>query len=158
MLTGGLVALLAGVGSCARKAVPPAQSEDASHAMTSAATNGVVTDERLASLRDSKRVLLVFAPSEADPRWQRQKELWKDAADAFADRDIVTLLALEHPSQRSDEVARRYGAGTNDFLVVLIGKDGHQAFRGADPVTALDLEERIDAMPMRRDEVRRRGR
>ncbi len=41
--------------------------------------------------------------------------------------------------------------------VLLIGKDGHVAFEAASPLAPADITGRIDRMPRRRDEMRRRG-
>jgi len=68
----------------------------------------------------------------------------------------VRLLIVEDQPDR--ELLRRFAIAEGAFAVVLVGKDGHQAFRSAQPVTAEDLCARIDAMPMRREELRRRGR
>ena len=52
-------------------------------------------------------------------------------------------------------VAKKYGVDPRTFAVVLIGKDGHDAFRAARPVKPEALYGVIDAMPMRRAEVKR---
>lgn len=47
------------------------------------------------------------------------------------------------------------GADGRRFKVYLIGKDGHTAFASETLVSAEDLFKRGDAMPIRRDEMRR---
>ena len=50
---------------------------------------------------------------------------------------------------------KKHGIDANGFAVVLIGKDGHDAFHAAKPVPAAVLYGVIDAMPMRRAEIKR---
>ena len=76
---------------------------------------------------------------------------------AFSERDLA----------RTDIIGTERGAGSlrahyqvkaGSFRVLLIGRDGHVAYGGPSPVTLRSLTARIDAMPMRRDEMRRQGR
>lgn len=111
------------------------------------------TDKLLAGYRDKNRVLLVFAPDKKDAAFQEQRKLWQGEQAGFADRDLVVAPVLKEGTRTG-----RYAAEVRSFRVVLIGKDGHEAYRSDQPVTAEALYRRIDAMPMRRDEVRRRRR
>ncbi len=113
----------------------------------------------LAAYRDNHRVLLVFAASDQDPAYLTQKKLWKSEKAGFDDRQLVVLpVFAEGRSGDTDppgELAKRFGVETGKFAVILIGKDGHDAYRTGEPVKAEALYERIDAMPMRREEMRR---
>lgn len=40
------------------------------------------------------------------------------------------------------------------FAVVLIGKDGGEKYRSCTPISSRNIFDRIDAMPMRRSEIR----
>jgi len=109
---------------------------------------------------------LVFAPSATDPRWARQDALLAGSQAQFADRDLLRFDLFERVQSRgarmplgpSQEAAlrARYRVERGSFRVLLIGKDGHVAFGGPMPVALSDLTDRIDRMPMRRDEMRRR--
>jgi len=48
------------------------------------------------------------------------------------------------------------GLRPNTFGVALVGKDGFEALRQAEPITMNALFAAIDAMPMRRRELERR--
>ena len=113
--------------------------------------------QTLAGYRGSRRVLLVFAASGQDPDYAAQRRLWDPEQAGFADRDLVTL-PLFAADRASRPLAEKYGVNPGRFAVVLVGKDGHEAFRAERPVPAGDLYARIDAMPMRRDEMRRKDR
>jgi hypothetical protein len=72
---------------------------------------------------------------------------------AFRDRDLLTLDSFEDGP--TGEVARReLGIGRGAFAVVLVGKDGGEKLRSTEPLRSRDLLDRIDAMPMRRREMR----
>lgn len=121
----------------------------------------------LSRCRDKHRVLLVFAPSASDPRWRRQDALLTGSRAQFADRDLLRFDLFERggrwgagaPLGRGETASlrARYRVKKGSFCVLLIGKDGHVAFAGPTPVPLSDLMGRIDRMPMRRDEMRRRG-
>lgn len=42
------------------------------------------------------------------------------------------------------------------FVAILVGKDGGEKYRSADPIAPQTLFDLIDAMPMRRREIRSR--
>lgn len=106
----------------------------------------------LASYEWKSRVLVVLAPSETDGQLKKQQSIVAEAATGFSERDltVVTEIRVEGP------LHRQFAAKGSDFQVLLIGKDGQTALRRSKAITAEELFEIIDAMPMRRDEVRRR--
>ena len=79
-------------------------------------------------------MLLVFAPSDQDPRYAATRLEAQAAACQIQDRDLVIAwLPLGGPSHLGDRplaadaqqrLRERYRIGTDDFVVVLIGKDG----------------------------------
>ena len=110
-------------------------------------------EEQLAALRDQSRVLLVFAPSAADPRYLTQQRITEEARAGFTERDLVTVVVLGD----APALDRRYAIASGTFAVLLIGKDGHTAYRSTEPLQAVELFAKIDAMPMRQAEMRERG-
>lgn len=124
------------------------------------ATPGVATRLRaqdptrtLAGFRGRNRVLVIFAASGRDPDYVAQNRLWEHEQAGFADRALVTLPVFA-AARRSAPLAGKYGVIPGRFTVVLVGKDGQEAFRSEQPVSANDIYSRIDAMPMRRAEMR----
>ena len=109
----------------------------------------------LSRYQGKNRLLLVFAPSASDPRWARQDLLLRRSGTQFADRDLLRFDVFERGQSRGLRARYRIKAGR--FRILLIGKDGHVAFLGTTPAAQGDLTGRIDRMPMRRDEMRRRG-
>ncbi len=109
----------------------------------------------LAPYRDKNRLLLVFAPSKTDPRWEKQNALLAASAAAFAERDLRRFDYLEHGGPNSAGLRARYGVKPGQFQVILVGKDGHAAWRSPAPASVDSLTGRIDQMPMRREEIKR---
>jgi hypothetical protein len=58
--------------------------------------------------------------------------------------------------ERSRQIRSRVAADGKHFQVFRVGKDGHTALSSDRPLSAAYLFGKIDAMPMRRDEMRRR--
>jgi hypothetical protein len=99
------------------------------------------------------RVLVVVAPvDDGDPKTQRQ--IYESAAAGMSERQIVLSEALGD-SERSQQIRSQLSADGRRFQVFLVGKDGNTAVSSDRPLSAGDLFARVDAMPMRQDEMRR---
>jgi hypothetical protein len=110
------------------------------------------------AMKDHRRVLLVAAPSPADPRLVHQRQAlagWRDGTD---DRDITLVeiggTRVRGVGEEASALRRRWRLPVRGFQVVLIGKDGHEALRRSEPLSADELRRTIDAMPMRRAGLR----
>jgi hypothetical protein len=119
----------------------------------------------LADLQWRDRVLLVFASSEDDARPQLEP-LMRRAAE-LEDRDLVLISII---GDRARVLAgRAYGlsatalrdgygiAAEAPLTVILIGKDGGEKRRSTRALSGDELFGTIDAMPMRRQEMEKRG-
>ena len=123
----------------------------------------------LAPYRGRNRVLVVFAPSRKDARYKQQSAWLETQPAGLNERDLILIYALADGKGRrvgnrlfgaGNENALRhpYGVGPRQFRVILIGKDGHEAYSSQQPISATRLYGLIDAMPMRRGEMRRKQR
>jgi hypothetical protein len=114
-----------------------------------------------------QRLMLIFAPGPSDPAF---RGLGQDLADHVAevrDRDLLVGHILETGAARlgerrlgpqdAAELRRRYRAARGRFTVVLIGKDGGEKMRQQDNASLQALFDRIDGMPMRQQEMRRKA-
>jgi len=127
-------------------------------------------DFRLDAHRWEHRLLFVFAPSaEADPL-ATQQEAFNGHAAGFRDRDLLLLTitgeARGHLQEEAgaepqplteaavDRLYDHFGVPLDAFRVVLVGKDGTEKRRDAEPVTTRSVFDTIDAMPMRQREMR----
>ena len=104
--------------------------------------------QNLDSVRWENRVLLIFSPDSSSKPYQEQLEIALLHHAAFAERDLVCVRAV------SENLRKKYAVSPKDFAAVLIGKDGGEKFRSQIPISAAQLLSIIDAMPMRRAEMR----
>jgi hypothetical protein len=96
------------------------------------------------------RKLLTFAPSDSR-EYEEQRDLFLGHEPGFEDRDLTITI---FPEDDDTEMRDRYGVKPGSFVVVLVGRDGGEKFRSEEPISAKELFDRIDAMPMRRREMR----
>ena len=129
-----------------------------------ASTAAMAASSTLARYQDHGRVLVVSAPSHDDGELRRQLEAVNRENTGMRERDLVVLQLVG--STGSDDRGRTLEAASvrrdlslpaDRFAVVLIGKDGRVKLRSDDAIGTKDLFGTIDAMPMRRQEMRRHG-
>lgn len=110
------------------------------------------------------RPLVVFAPSESDPGLTRQRGIVSALRPAFQDRAIVIVYVVgdrvsaemgRAPAVSAADLRARYGVERSAFRVLLVGKDGGVKLTSGSPMAAATLFSTIDAMPMRRNEMRK---
>ena len=112
----------------------------------------VAADDPLARHRWRDRVILVLAPSEADPSLVAQRHLLAAMGRGARERDLVLVEAVDGTPD-GQALRRRFG-GTG-FRAVLIGKDGGEKLTADHPLGADALFPLIDSMPMRQDEMKK---
>ena len=128
--------------------------------------------QTLATLVDRNRVLLIFAPTALDGRYGQQLDAFEHHEGDLRNRDVVlipliqqagprnlspVLRTLQPPRISDDEqltIRRRFHIAANEFAVILLGKDGGEKLRSITPITLARLTRTIDAMPMRKEEMR----
>lgn len=116
--------------------------------------------------RWKNRLVLICAPSRDSSPYRRQKDLLAGQQDEMQDRDIVVIELLmtgestigPDPLTMDQQLRLRgdYAVSGEGFHFVLVGKDGGVKLRATQPVAPEDLFERIDRMPMRQQEIRKR--
>ncbi len=121
---------------------------------------------------DQHRVLMVFAPTDTDPRFQRQIGLLAHHGAELKERDLIlrpnvvhaatstpdTLRTLNSPDPAGEqelEQRTHFHVAPSEFTVILVGKDGGEKLRQHTPLTFEQLAAKIDAMLMRREEMRK---
>lgn len=116
--------------------------------------------------RGEHRLFLILAPSPRNERFVRQDRLLEGSRSGFAERDLLRGDLFEDgtgsfdgapvPSGEAAAARERFGVEAGAFVALLVGKDGTVKHRFDEPVEAGELYRRIDAMPMRRREMRER--
>ncbi len=138
--SGGRIAIALTVSACAALAIAtPAKADP------------------LAGLRWKSRVLVLVAPSSQDGELRVQRRNIEAASGGMFERNIVLMEAVGDGHQ-ARQLRKRLATDGNEFRVFLVGKDGNTAFAANDPLAAQDIFGRIDAMPMRRDEMQKQSR
>jgi hypothetical protein len=115
-------------------------------------TNGVKAAP-LDQFRWKNRVLVVVAPL-GDPAAEEQRRIYNSAVKGMSERAIVLNEALDG-SERSRQIRSWLSADGGRFQVFLVGKDGNTAISSDKPMSVDYLFGKVDAMPMRRDEMER---
>jgi hypothetical protein len=113
-------------------------------------------DNPLASYLWQKRILLVFAPAETDPKLLEQRRIVAEARGEAEERDLM-VIEVTGGDARDADLRRRFGGEGAGFKAVLVGKDGGAKLSSERPLVAERWIETIDAMPMRRQEQRSQG-
>lgn len=136
---GARAAIAVTIGACALAIAMPAKADP------------------LAGLRWKSRVLVLVAPSSQDDELRAQRRNLEAASGGMFERNIVLMEAVGD-GQQARQLRKRLATDGNEFRVFLVGKDGNTAFSSNDPLIARDIFGRIDAMPMRRDELQKQSR
>lgn len=118
------------------------------------ADGAAASDDPLAAYRWKARLLVLAAPDPADPRLAAQRGILEAAKAGAGERDLVTVEAIGAAGQ-APQMRRRLSLPADAFRAVLVGKDGEAKIVSVEPITADRLFGTIDAMPMRRDEMRK---
>ena len=110
-----------------------------------------------------RRPLLLFAPTESDPRLVETMRRIEASRCDFVDRDMVlgrivtqgtsTLDGRVLDSNQAQRLVSKFGISTDSLIVVLIGKDGGEKLRVADVPDLQAIYDVIDGMPMRARET-----
>ncbi len=93
---------------------------------------------------------------------KQQRDLFLELDGEILDRDILVLTIIHPPEAVIEddslpgrsEIQKQFNIETSDFQVLLVGKDGRVKERRYEEVQPSDFFNCIDAMPMRKDELR----
>jgi hypothetical protein len=110
------------------------------------------------------RILLVFSQAESD-KFAEQSAVFDQYWQGMQERDLVVFgihnELVENPegetfgAEAASRLRTKYRISEEEFAVILIGKDGTEKLRQHEVLEADKLFATIDAMPMRRQEMRR---
>ncbi|ULQ57595.1 DUF4174 domain-containing protein [Flavihumibacter rivuli] len=106
----------------------------------------------LAGSRDpAQRILYVFGKDGQPAMVRQQLSILEPHQQAWKERDLLVRTV-----EPGDSLYGRYEVRNNAFTVILIGKDGGEKYRSDSLVQPKALMAIIDAMPMRKQEMKRK--
>jgi len=113
------------------------------------------------------RLFFIFAPQEGDAFFQALQSEISTQPDEISERDLVVFKIFETgPSymettridpRTAAAVRTRFAAPLGQFTCILVGKDGGTKLKRHSPVKLEEVFDLIDAMPMRRQEMRQKS-
>ena len=124
----------------------------------------ITSAQNLETHRWQDRLVVVMAPDMDDPSYLEQMDILRQDTAGLAERRLVIYTATPAtymtglrpgPMEKSEKLYREYKRLRTTFEVVLIGLDGGVKLRQGTPLSLQELFSTIDAMPMRRQELRR---
>ncbi len=110
------------------------------------------------------RPVVVFAATDADVGLAEQRRIVAANRKGFSERHVAVVWVAGNsvsaelgpgPGMTAAQLRARFGVAAGSFRAVLVGKDGGTKLSQSTPLSAATLFGAIDAMPMRRDEMRR---
>ncbi|NAS14135.1 DUF4174 domain-containing protein [Poritiphilus flavus] len=117
--------------------------------------------QELRDFRWENRILLIMDSGKDIAARQKQLKLLQDQKKEMEERDLLVFVFTGDSVLAADGTKTAIeinSIASKSFQgVILIGKDGGEKFRKAFPVDPKLIFERIDAMPMRRAEIRAGG-
>jgi hypothetical protein len=121
----------------------------------------------LSQFQWKNRLLFLFAPNRNDPMFVSLHNSLSAQRAAVVDRDLVIFEILESdpssmntqslPSDSALFLRKQYNVNPGEFAVLLVGKDGAIKLKRQDETRLEDIFALIDAMPMRREEMRQKN-
>ena len=116
---------------------------------------GLAGSDALTRHRQVSRVLVLSTPDAGDRRLAEQRAALAAVRSDLDERDLVVLEAIG-AGREAEAIRRQLRLPSDAFRAVLVGKDGGAKITAAEPIPVERLFTTIDAMPMRRDEMRQR--
>ncbi|WP_420573230.1 DUF4174 domain-containing protein [Kordia sp.] len=115
------------------------------------------------------RIIIIKTSDVNSKKYKAQKEAFQNVAKEFIDRKLIlyTIIAntvtitdyanglLDTAETFSKNLAKKFSKG-KEFEVLLIGLDGSVKLRQTEVLPTKELYDKIDSMPMRRSEMRRK--
>lgn len=98
------------------------------------------------------RPVVVFADTEADPRFRQQIDLITERIGELAERDVVVITDTDPSARSSVRIALR----PRGFMLAILAKDGTVMLRKPFPWSVREISRSIDKLPLRQQEIRNR--
>lgn len=112
--------------------------------------------EKMETMRWKNRVVVMYSPKPDAQELLKQKQFLANKTAEIQDRDmvIVTCVGSTLSGEDTNYIQQHFNHNISTFGVWLVGKDGGTKHSSTEPVTAEKFFGMIDAMPMRRSEIK----
>ncbi len=100
----------------------------------------------------SERTLLIFGQDHHPTLVQQQLDLLNKQSAGLKERELVIRIV-----KNGSSLVKEYKISPTTFMIVLIGKDGTEKHRTSQLLNPSELFAIIDAMPMRRADMRKKN-
>jgi Domain of unknown function (DUF4174) len=107
----------------------------------------------LVAQQSNYRRILIFAPDSTNISFKNQNLIFQKEDAACVQRDIIVEYYIF--KSRGIPLFNKYQVSKSDFTLLLIGKDGFVKLRSKEVVKPERIYALVDAMPMRKDEMRK---
>ena len=111
---------------------------------------GIIMQHNYAAAQQLDRTLLIFGKEAAPGTVEQQLLLFQKDTAGMKERDLkIQVIDV------GNSLIKKYKVLENQFTVLLLGKDGGEKLRTLQLLSTAKLFSIIDAMPMRRQEMRK---
>jgi hypothetical protein len=107
----------------------------------------------LSAQQSGYRRILIFAPDSSNVSFKNQNRIFQTENSACVERDIIVESYIF--KGKGVHFFNKYQVSKSDFTLLLIGKDGFVKLRSKEVIAAKRIYALVDAMPMRKDEMRK---
>jgi len=111
---------------------------------------GIIMQHNYAAAQQLDRTLLIFGKEAAPGTVEQQLLLFQKDTAGMKERDLKIQVI-----DTGNSLIKKYKVLENQFTVLLLGKDGGEKLRTLQLLSTANLFSIIDAMPMRRQEMRK---
>jgi len=118
---------------------------------------------QLTDVEWQKRPLLLFAPQHDSIHLQETQQLLQQNSCDLDDREMIISIIVSQGTSSIDQkpismeyatkLRNQFGVPTEEFAVLLLGKDGGEKYRRYQVPELDEIFSLIDGMPMRQDEM-----
>ena len=98
------------------------------------------------------RELLIFGEADKSAMVSKQLQLLHKDMEGLKERSIKIIVV-----KNESDLYKKYQIKQDSFTIILIGKDNSEKYRSNTIIEIAQLFAIIDAMPMRKEEIKKKG-
>ncbi|QRQ99835.1 DUF4174 domain-containing protein [Dyadobacter sandarakinus] len=107
----------------------------------------------MGTIADQPRQVLLFYNANGEQQWKSQLKVLEASKSGIDERDIK-VVSISSAAQQEDQWKQWKVDRNQAFTFILVGRDGGEKLRSNDVVATRKLFGLVDAMPMRKSEMK----